>query len=84
MLIVSVQGLNDETGVKGEPVEIIDSDFMGSFDHHGDDRHDTSDAEFTEEKFSGSGNNEDPNSLWGNTADAADIFSQVSTRLLFS
>lgn len=79
MLVVSYQGLGDEVGVKAEPVEIIDADDIGGYDQQPDDGHDGTDSEFTEEKFAGAPNNDDPNSLWGNAGDAADLFSQVRT-----
>lgn len=75
------QGLSEQTGVKAEPVEIIDSDDMGGFDPQGGDggSHDASDAEFTEEKFEGgpAADANDP-SMWGAGA-TNDMFSQPST-----
>uniref|UniRef100_A0A2P2I0H5 Protein tramtrack, beta isoform-like n=1 Tax=Hirondellea gigas TaxID=1518452 RepID=A0A2P2I0H5_9CRUS len=78
------QGLSEDTGVKAEPVEIIESEDH-NFDQQQDDNttaHDTTDNDFTEEKFSGGatedGGTGDPNSLWGG-GDPSDLFSQPST-----
>ena len=73
--------------MKAEPVEIIDSDDNMAYDQGGGGdagmANDTSEADFTEEKFSGGGDQGDANSLWGAGGDAsADLFSQVCVKKL--
>jgi len=75
------QGLSEDTGVKAEPIEVIDDIEEINDTRESDDRTDYDgggeEGEFMEEKFTQQ--DEDPNSLWGNLGDSNDMYGQPST-----